>query len=148
MTTLLEALSVFALSMVKFAVSALWSYDRGFGFVETVVITSAGGCLGVMVFYRSSRWLMQRARDRQERKLAKGGKRSRAFTRTNRLIVRVKRGQGMPGVALLTPVLLSIPIGAIISAKYFRDDRRTLPALLSSVLVWSVVLSSLWRFVR
>jgi hypothetical protein len=45
-------------------------------------------------------------------------------------------------------VLISIPIGSIIAAKYFRHDRRTLPVLLSSVLIWSVVLSSFWTVVK
>ncbi len=148
METLLEGLSVLALSMVKFAVSAIWAYNRGFSYWETVFITGAGGCIGVLVFYRTSGWLMEQARQRKMRKLAKGGKPSRSFTRTNRIIVRVKRGQGMRGLAFLTPVLISIPIGAILAAKYFREDRRTLPTLISAVLVWAVVLSGFWQFTR
>ena len=70
------------------------------------------------------------------------------FTRTNRLIVRIKRGYGVKGLALLSPPILSIPITSILAAKYFRHDRRTLPLLLSSVVVWSFVLSLAWKFTR
>ena len=41
-----------------------------------------------------------------------------------------------------------IPITAIIAAKYFRHERRTLPVLLLSVILWSMVLSTAWSFVR
>ena len=71
----------------------------------------------------------------------------RVFTRTNRFIVRVKRGHGMHGLAMITPPLISIPIGSILAAKYFHHDRRTLPTLLSSVVIWSVVLTAAWTWV-
>lgn len=143
MAGIMEALSVFAMSTVKFAVSPMMAYGFGFGFLETLLITASGGCTGVLIFYRSSSWFMGRARQRRQRNVALGKAPRRAFTRTNRIIVRVKRRQGLGGLALLTPVLISIPIGSVIAAKYFHQDRRTLPTLLGSVLLWSLLLSSL-----
>ncbi len=141
-----EALSVFAMSTVKFAVSPVMAYGLGFGFLDTLLITSSGGCLGVFVFYRSSGWFMRRSRARRDRALARGEPAKRNFNRTNRMIVRVKRGQGMLGLVLLTPAVISIPIGTVIAAKYFGNDRRTLPLLFFSVVVWSLALSALFRF--
>jgi len=46
------------------------------------------------------------------------------------------------------PPILSIPITAVIAAKYFHHDRRTLPVLLAAVSGWSVVLSTVWSFMR
>jgi hypothetical protein len=60
----------------------------------------------------------------------------------------LKHGWGLRGLAALTPILLSIPLGTILAAKYFRHDRRTVPLLLSSVLIWSVVLSSFWTVAK
>jgi len=70
------------------------------------------------------------------------------FTRTNRAIVRIKQQYGIIGLSAFAPPTLSIPITAIIAAKYFRHERRTLPVLLLSVLVWSLVLSTAWSFIR
>lgn len=149
----LDAVAVVLLSMVKFAVSPLLSYHRGFGFWETIIITSAGGILGVLVFYRTSGWIMERARIRRLRRalrLEAEGRtsRRRTFTRTNRLIVWIKRGHGLGGLAVITPVIISIPLGAILAAKYFSNDRRTVPSLISSVLIWAVLLSSFWTVAR
>jgi len=146
--TLLEVLSIVGTSMVKFFLSPLVSYSLGYGMAETILLTSIGGCLGVVVFYRSSGWVMERARLRKVRRETNGKPRGRSVTRTNRMIVRVKRSRGLGGLAALTPVLISIPIGSIIAAKYFGDDRRTLPALLVSVLVWAVLLSGFWTFAQ
>jgi hypothetical protein len=153
MSDLLELLSVCAASMVKFAVAPFLSYGLDRSFVETLITTSVGGCIGVVVFYRLSGWFMKRARlKRLHREIAiQHGvvvERQKVFTRTNRFIVRIKHGWGLKGLAALTPIVLSIPIGSIIAAKYFRHDRRTIPVMLSSVLIWSVVLSSFWTVVK
>jgi hypothetical protein len=153
MSDILELLGVAATSMVKFAVAPFVAYGMDRSFAETIIATSIGGCLGVLLFYRLSGWFMKRARIRRlHREIAiQHGiltERPKVFTRTNRFIIRLKHGWGLKGLAVLTPVLISIPIGSIIAAKYFRHDRRTLPVLLSSVLIWSVVLSSFWTVVR
>ncbi len=149
----LEIITIVAASMVKFAISPLVSYGLGYTFLQTLLFTSLGGCLGVVLFYRASAWLMKRARLRRiHREIARqhgiDATRRRVFTGFNRFIVRVKRGHGLQGLAALTPVLLSIPIGTIIAAKYFSHDRRTLPTLLSSVVIWAVVLSSIWTVAK
>ena len=64
------------------------------------------------------------------------------------MIVRVKRNQGLNGLAAITPVLISIPLGTILAARYFRHDKRALPVLFSSVLIWDVILSSIWDLAK
>ena len=54
----LEVITIVAASMVKFAISPLVSYGLGYTFLQTLLFTSLGGCLGVVVFYRISAWLM------------------------------------------------------------------------------------------
>ncbi|MCB0763425.1 MAG: hypothetical protein R2815_13335 [Flavobacteriales bacterium] len=149
---LLDIIPVVLTSMVKFLFSGLVSYRLGNSFLETVLLTSAGGCAGTLIFYFTSarvlEWFRLRHLRRMAERKAQGLPAKRIFTRTNRLIVRVKRGYGLQGLAVIGPAILSIPIGSVIAAKYFRHDRRTLPALLSSVLIWSVVLSFAWSFTR
>jgi hypothetical protein len=153
MENFLEIVSIFAMSTVKFFFSPLMSHELGYSVWETVLITSVGGCTSVLFFYRASGWLMRRARLRRlHREIAamhgQGRPARKVFTRTNRFIVRVKIGQGLGGLVVMTPVLISLPIGSILAAKYFHNDRRTLPMLLSSVVIWSVVLSSLISVIR
>jgi len=145
MDLLLKLLGVFALSMVKYPFSQPAAVALGLGFVPAYLVTAAGGCCGVLVFYGTSGWLMERARLARLRRLAEGRAPKRSFNRTNRTIVRVKRGQGLSGLAFFTPILISIPIGCILAAKYFRYDRRTLPVLLTSVLLWGLVLTGFWQ---
>jgi len=147
----LSALSVLAMGALKFLFAAPLSYGLGFGFLATLILLLAGGGAGMTVFFftgaRVMEWFRLRHLRREKKRLAKGLAPDRVFTRTNRFIVRMKRDFGLPGLAVMPPIL-SIPITAVIAAKYFRHDRRTLPVLLLSVLAWSFVLSSVWSFMR
>lgn len=148
----LEVIPVLLTSMVKFLLSAPLSYGLGNSFLETLVLISIGGCIGTVVFYFTAaqvlEWFRKRHLVRVAQREAKGLPPKRIFTRTNRLIVRLKSGYGLKGLAIIVPTILSIPIGTVIAAKYFRHDRRTLPVLLSSVVLWAVVLSVAWSFIR
>ncbi len=147
----LSALSVLAMGALKFLFAAPLSYGLGFSFPGTLALLLIGGGLGMTGFFfagaRVMEWFRVRRLRREHKRLAKGLPPDRIFTRTNRFIVRMKRDFGLPGLAVMPPIL-SIPITAVIAAKYFRHDRRTLPILLLSVVAWSVVLSSVWSFMR
>jgi len=149
---LIQALSVVLTAMVKFLFAGLLSFSLGFDLWITMGLTALGGCIGVIVFYFSGSWLVewfrQRYVRRRDRFLAEGRMPVRIFTRTNRWIVRVKHGYGFWGLAVVGPPILSIPVVSVLAAKYFRHDRRTLPVMLTAVLIWSVVLSVGWSFLR
>ena len=152
MQEILGALTVIATAMVKFLFTGLVSYGLGNTFLETWLYMSIGSCLGMTLFYltgpRVLEWFRIRHVKRQLDRLSKGLSPKRIFTRTNRTIVGVKHKYGLIGLAAIAPPTLSIPITAVLAAKYFRHDRHTLPTLLVSVLIWSVVLSVAWSFLR
>lgn len=152
MQEVIGAVTVVATAMVKFLFAGLVSYGMGHGFVRTLVLTAIGGVTGMLTFYFSGRGLLELFRKRYLRRskerLLKGLPPKRIFTRTNRFIVRVKQRYGIIGLSAFSPPTLSIPVTALLAAKYFRHDNRTLPTLLISVLLWSLVLSTAWSFIR
>jgi hypothetical protein len=149
----LEIITVIAIATVKLAFSPMTSLGLGYSFLEAFLFAAIGGCIGVLFFYRISDWIMKRARLRRlhheiavQHGVAKP-RRRRVFTRRNRTIIKVKHGSGLIGLALLTPFVLTIPVGSIIAARFFRHDRRTLPALLSSVVIQAMAVSVFWNAV-
>ena len=48
---------------------------------------------------------------------------------------------GLLGIAFLTPIFFSIPIGTFIALRFFPNKKKTLPVLAASVFGWSFVLS-------
>jgi hypothetical protein len=139
----LQILLVVLLSGTKFLSAPITALNIGFGFVQTLVITSLGGMLGVVFFFFLSGIIMKVAsRVSTESAEEKKVKSKRHFTWKNKMIVRVKRDFGLIGLAALTPTLLSIPVGTFLAARYFKNRTKVLGYLCASVLVWSVIISS------
>lgn len=146
----LHAIAVMSAGMLKFLFSAILSYQFGHSYLETVLLTGAGGCIGILIFFLGGRSVLEWFRIRYVRKrvraMERGEKPKRVFTRTNRLVVRLKHAYGVKGLAFILTPILSVPLTSILAAKYFRHDKRTLPLLLSSVVLWSFILSAVWKF--
>lgn len=146
----LHAITVMMAAILKFSFSAFVSYQFGNNFWQTVLLIAAGGCLGAIFFFFAGasvlEWFRKRRVQKQARDKARGLAPKRIHTRTNKAIVRLKHGYGLQGLIFVAPPILSIPITALLAAKYFRHDRRTLPYLLLSVVAWSFVLSAAWKF--
>lgn len=144
MEKILQILLVVILSATKFLTAPITSLNIGFGYLETLLITTIGGIIGVVFFYYLSAGiafmfskLMGIFIKKQKKSATK-----KKFTWKNKLIVRVKREYGLIGLAAITPIFLSIPLGTFLAARFFRDQKKVLTYLAASVLVWSVIVSS------
>jgi len=143
MEKVLQVLLVVILSSTKFLSAPITALNIGFGFVQTLIITTLGGMLGVVFFYFLSSMIMRLLQKISPSSPEKAkAKRKKQFTWKNKMIVRVKRDFGLVGLAALTPTILSIPVGTFLAARYFDNTAKVLGYLCASVLVWSVIISS------
>ena len=148
----LDILALFFTAAFKFFFAMPSALMLGYTYWETVAITSAGGITSVICFYLLSTRVMEMTRRKRlkkvQRKLAQGKEITfRQFTFMNKLMVRAKQKVGVVGLAFLTPTILSIPIGAVVSAKFFKHQRLMLPALIVSVFGWSVLITTIAYFI-
>lgn len=156
---ILKQLGIILLSSVKFMVANPTSYLIGYSYLHTILNTTFGGWIGVLFFYflgraffnAYPRW--KRVIKRfvysifkipVHRQLTAELRRSqhKIFTRRNRYIIKIRRKYGFAGLIILTPVLLSIPIGTLLVLKYYSGHRGLLGWLSLSVIAWSVVIST------
>ncbi|MDO9186790.1 MAG: hypothetical protein Q7W13_12330 [Bacteroidia bacterium] len=145
MGSLLEILSVFLMSTVKFVFGGVpLALGLGFSFFQAVTVTSLGGFVGVAVFVNTSDKLIAYLKKRKILKQLENPNqiRKKSFTRTNKIIIIVKQRFGLLGISLLTPLLLSIPIGCFLAVRYFNDKQKILFYMFGSILFWSVSISS------
>jgi len=145
MEDLLEIVSVFLMSTVKFVFGGVpLAMVYGFSFFKAVTITSLGGFTGVTIFIYTSDKLIAYFKRRKILKEIKNPRLvpKKSFTRTNKIIIIVKQRFGLLGISLLTPLLLSIPIGCFLAVRYFNDKQRILVYMFGSILFWSVSVSS------
>ena len=135
---------MFLLSTVKFVFGAVpYALALGFSFFEAVTVTSLGGFTGVTIFVLMSERIVARIKKRKREKLHDLHNNKKKFTRKNKIIVSVKMRFGLWGIALLTPLLLSIPIGCFLAVRYFQHKQKILIYMFCSIIFWSVAISSL-----
>lgn len=130
-----EILIWFFLSAVKylFAVTPLiakssreWYWD--------MLIVSAGGCTGVVVFTYLGEIISNYLSKFHFFKI----KNSKL-----RKFIKIKNSYGLIGIAVLSPIVFSIPLGCIISASFEHDKNKIIRYQIISVLIWSIVLFGL-----
>ncbi|MEI8201988.1 MAG: hypothetical protein WCH34_03190 [Bacteroidota bacterium] len=144
-----KLLMVLLVSAVKFGFAPFLSFYVGFNFVETFALTSVGGIIGVFFFYFLSAALISSFKHLETKwgfKLIlfkRTNRKRKVFSFRNRLLVRMKSNFGIIGIAILTPILISIPIGALLARRYYAKNRITIPLLIISVCFWSFVISLL-----
>lgn len=64
------------------------------------------------------------------------------FTKRNRRIIALWRKYGLFGIAIITPVILSIPIGTIIASRLVSNRKKVFLYMFVSISFWSILMVS------
>lgn len=130
------------MAIVKFLVTPSAMIARGVSVWFTVGVTSAGAAVGVMLFFHFGKLLTRHWTDWRNR--LRGNRPpppvKPIFTPGRRRIVRFRRRFGLMGL-LVVSGLISVPISALLAAKYYQRVPGASIALVLAFAVWSVVLS-------
>ena len=135
MSIALKILVVIFLSGTKFMFAiplSIMKYD--FTFIQTLLFSVAGGVLSIFVFSFLSDKIYKFIASRRKNKAKKRSVK-------NILAIKTARKYGLFGIAFLTPIFLSIPIGTYLALHFFPEKKKTIPILITSVVGWSLVLS-------
>ena len=157
MEYIFKMISVILVASIKYFWATPYSYGLKLYEFETLFFIESGGIFGFLFFYfffgflfrelkilwpivyrftpilfkvRFEMWLSHKRASRIG---------SRKFTIRNKIIVLMRRRYGMWGLIILSPIILSIPVGAFLGNKYFRKNVRFIPYMLFSIAVWGVV---------
>ena len=126
--------TVFLLSMFKFVVGPATGIFSGLSIMETGILAGTGMTFSVLLFSSGgiavrNRWF---AGFRHDRKL---------FSVKNRRVVQFYSRFGLPGMALLTPVVFSPIVGTLLVVSLGEEKRKVLLWMSASAYFWGFVLS-------
>lgn len=149
----LKIINVFLLATVKYFYTPLAAFLLKLSLPETIITMVSGGIFSFIVFYYISNILLTLSNyfrpifikiapdgwielynKRKQRKAEKRRLRKK-FTRRNKLIIKIRNFYGFWGIIIATPIALSIPLGAFLMHKYYRDKRG---AILYSIIAIAV----------
>jgi hypothetical protein len=170
-----KILSVILISSVKFAFGPSFVYlneNYDFTFFETNIFAIVGGMLGVWVFLYMSKWILRLYRKirawyfhvfKNKKQIFSdlvvdvdapvtvkydyvvGKSKKKVFTPRNRRIIRIWQSYGLIGLAALTPILFSIPIGTFIMTRFESNNKKILWYMLISITCWSLLLTTIFE---
>jgi len=125
-------------AVVKFLVTPSLMVARGWGFLTTVLVSSVGAGIGVLLFFYFGKWMLNKwAKFRGEKEPKRP-----FFTSKRRRVVQFRRKFGMWGLLVVSGVI-SVPISAVLAAKYYHRDERMPWILILAFVIWAFVLTAL-----
>lgn len=146
---LLKILEVGFIASIKFLFAPFEAERQGFNFQEAFLITTAGGIIGILaftfigeiiaygwkkiIFFFRRLWSEKKETHKQRKK----------FTWSKKIIIRAKMKFGLMGLALITPCIISIPIGTFVTHRFYRNKNRNIVLLFAALIFWSLVLNLL-----
>ena len=134
-----EIISVFLMSGIKFFAAPFLAKTFGFTYLETIFVTTLGGLAGVFVFFNLGSRIVHFFPNffkpiNTKRKI---------FTKKNKFYVKLIRNYGLFGIAIFSPILISIPVGSFLAARFFENQKTMALAIMcAAVLIWSVSIST------
>ena len=135
---------------VKFMFAATSMMVFSVSYWEIVFATFLGAFISFNIFFFFSGFLMERAKEKNLIKIQNGSlKPKKQFSKMNKFIVRMKLSSfGYLVLVIVGPMVLSIPIGSIIIAKFYRRIKFTYWLEMISLFAWAnlFALANLYLF--
>lgn len=128
-----EIISIFLLSTTKFLLGIVGALALNVSWLEAVLVTASGGAFGVIFYLFLFKFIINFISKRTKNIKIK-------FNRWRRFLIALKQKGGLFRIALLTPLILSIPIGIALSISLGSTKRRILIFHISSVVLWSLLI--------
>lgn len=133
---IIKVITIILLTMLKFIAGPTLGYAAGFSLIGTIAVTITGMMSSVFLFTFLGKFL-------RERVLVRFFRKRKLFTKRNRRFVTVWKKYGLPGVAFLTPVILTPIGGTILLTTFGSSKREVLISMFLSALFWSIVVSAI-----
>lgn len=157
MEYILKLLNVSFIASIKYFWATPYAFLFKLNALEALFCIEIGGILGFLLYYyffrfllkelkllwplvynitptlfkvRFELWRKRRQKDRFTRK---------KFTHTNKIIAKIRRRYGMWGIIVLSPIILSIPLGALLGSKYFAHRHGFIPFMILSISIWGII---------
>lgn len=122
---------------VKYIFGVIGAVTTGLNFFETLICTLTGGMLGVIIYLYLWDLILLVYRKFFPPKPKEGGIK---INNTKRWIVKIIIKYELYGIAFLTPLLLSVPIGTIMAAALEPNKWRIKRFMFFSFLGWTLLI--------
>ncbi len=122
-------------------------YGMKFSIFKTLLFTNIGGIIGVIFFTFLSDGLIKVWNKHIKHRIRAGKSNKPVFTKKRRNLIRIKSKYGLPGIVILNPILLSIPVSSFLVVKYYGRKLQYVLWLCIGQFTWSIVYTFVYFFI-
>ncbi len=137
MTDILPVLAIIGLAGSKYAIAVALIFAGNFTFLESISMAIFGGMLGVIIFAYGGDLLKKTWRRFFPPKKRTEKLRINRFLRA---VVWVRQRYGLAGIAFLTPLILTVPVGAMLANSLYKNKLQIFGYMFAAFTFWSVLL--------
>lgn len=116
-----------------------------FHYLKSILTSCAGAIFSTVVFTYLSDVILKWWDKLKDKFFTKKGPKKK-FTKTNRMVIRVKHRFGLAGIAALAPFIISIPLGAFLGERFYKDKKKVILYISVSTIIWSNILYGVYYF--
>lgn len=131
-------ISVIAVSMLKFMGGPLTGLAIQLSWVETAICSVVGMMVTVVLIVFAGDFVSKIFQKKKPKK----------FTRLTRFGVKIRKQFGLSGIALLTPILFTPPLGAALSVAFRYEKKAIIVNMLISAMAWALAQTLFFYFAK
>ncbi|NQW42183.1 MAG: hypothetical protein HQ463_01960 [Bacteroidetes bacterium] len=131
MSSFIKIIGIILLASVKYLFAAVPLLMTNTHWLEGMILCAIGGSIGVVFFTYLGEQITLFFQ--KKNLFISNFKRKRKF-------INLKNGYGLIGIALISPIAISIPVGCILSVAISNDRKKVMIYQLLSVVFWSILL--------
>lgn len=120
-------------SAIKYSWATVFAAETAWGLFPAMIFNFVGGALGIYIYT----YLGEHLRDWYIRR---NKNKYKVFTRRNRWIIFIRKRLGLKGVAFLSPILITLPLGTAILLTMTKDHNKIIKYLLVSCIFWTLII--------
>ncbi len=114
--------------------AAVYAFD--YNYLQCILTSCAGAIFSTIVFTYLSDGIIKWWNKLKDKWITKKDPKKH-FTKSNRRIIKIKNRFGLVGIAALTPIILSIPLGAFLAERFFKDKKKVIIYISIATVFWS-----------
>ncbi|MBT5669890.1 MAG: hypothetical protein HOB13_07090 [Lentimicrobiaceae bacterium] len=153
MAYFLKIINVLFLSTIKYFYTPIYAHIIGLDFWTTLITMISGGIMGFLIYYHFSKIIIistKHINPKLKKVLPKGfieyyqkynarrkikHQNKKLFTRRARMMVKFGNNYGMITLIVLTPVLVSLILGAFLLRRYYSHRPEAVPLMILAIII-------------
>ena len=128
------------MSILKFLITPSLMIAAGYHWLEVMVVCFVGATIGILLFYKAGKSIFSWWKVFKVAYLNPKSSKIRVVSKRKRQFLIFKKKYGLLGLTLIS-VFISVPLTAVLGAKYFSTNRRTPVYLIAAFFSWGCLLT-------